>query len=448
MPFIFNLYAQEETEVLTPIIVGTANSFVTTAATTHPINIPAGSVGDLIVTFFVYTGTSTTFTMPEGATNLASSGPVRSWYYITNTTGAHTVNATTLAVKASSHVTYRISNIGPVTFIEGVGVVYPYQVGVTGSDAVIAPLWGSGETLWISFVGARRSDYAWVQPTNYTGLIDRNHGGPDTNVNSTGCRVATSHREFITNVQTIPANGWTYTGVGSPDDSARHGLVAIRPALPPLPPPPAFGVASSLGGASVNESLDHFISMPPGTVPGDLVVIALRVSHYESDPIPAGWSIATSRNSSGWLVILWRVIQSGDPSVLQYTLGTTTTRRAAWVAHRITGAHATAPVANINASIDPPNSSPGWGSEEKLWIIYVAARRAGYYFTMPSPYNSQVDAVSGWQNNSATHAIVSTAHRVSTDVSENPTAWTFTKYDEAFGDPDGPASGVIAIRKA
>jgi hypothetical protein len=215
-----------------PTIVATDNSFVSTADTTHTIDIPGGSTGDLLITFFQYGGSSTTVTQPSGWTNLGYTGTTnnrtRMWYREAADGSSGTVTASTSSTRVSAHITYRISGYGAATYLEGQLVRHDLNAG-GGQDATVTPSWGSESALWIAFAGARRSNYAWVQPTGYGSLIDRNQGS-DFSGDVSGCRIASAHRELTASSETILAAGWTYTGAGSPDDIARHGLVAIRPA--------------------------------------------------------------------------------------------------------------------------------------------------------------------------------------------------------------------------
>jgi hypothetical protein len=217
--------------------------------------------------------------------------------------------------------------------------------------------------------------------------------------------------------------------------------VAFTGAAPP--PEPEFPViASTITGATTTANANHTINFPSGSTTGDLVIVVFRIPADDGESVPAGWTQAASRTSGGYTRVFWRILEGGDGSSVTYTSGTSTARRAAWVAYRITGAHATAPVeANVAGGLNPSNLAPTWGDNLKhLWITYTATRRADNSFTMPSPYGTQLDAETSASDASTVHCRVSSAHRTNEASSENADAWTNT------GTLDNNASGTIAVR--
>ena len=220
----------------------------------------------------------------------------------------------------------------------------------------------------------------------------------------------------------------------------RYGLSGGAPIAPSGEPEVS---ASVTGGTGIVTSLD--VGIPAGS--GGLLLIVLRLTRGSGSAgvnTPSGWTKATDGGTFiGELAALWRIADGTEGSTVTVTLDNAAF--TAWVAYRISGAASIGtPVEGLVTAYNvhtPPELTPSWGSASVLWIAVQSTRRGtNEYTSAPANYEG---LLTGWSGGTGSNdALVATAHRVLTAVSEIPGAFGFT------GTASGAYSATLAVRAA
>lgn len=204
----------------------------------------------------------------------------------------------------------------------------------------------------------------------------------------------------------------------------------------PSEPEPDFPVVA--GTASSSEDTDttsHAVTLPTGTVSGDLIVIAFQHSSVNvgSLTVPSGWTVLDT-NSQARLIT--GVATNSDPVIVT----TDVLRRSTHVTFRIT--NTTNDVEGSLSDAAPPLRTPSWGSAKTLWLATVGTRiGGGNEWTQPADYTGLVQIGNAGANTTSTsYCRVAMAYRELEAASEQPGAWSNA------GNTDNVRWGTIAVR--
>jgi hypothetical protein len=200
--------------------------------------------------------------------------------------------------------------------------------------------------------------------------------------------------------------------------------------------------ATSLYDSGTSKN-SHTISMPTGTAVGDLLVVFLRHSgaNVTITP-PSGWAALVS---GGLMRAYWKIATSDDLS--SATFGYNANRFTVAITCRITGAHATDPVAGASvstSSLDPPNLSSPWGTGDYMGLSAAGngnTRATAGTATPPSGMTIVTSAPA--DSGSSSTANCDLAMQSLTSVSSfDPSAWSYS------GTTSDPRANTILIRPA
>lgn len=215
-----------------PTVVNTNTTNGQSPGTSHSINLPASLVsGNLLVVVVMGTGSITP--TPTGWTQFGGVHAV-----LTKTSDGTEGATLTVDMGSSARiaaVSYQIQNWNAVQV----------SYNVTNDDPPsFTPTFGSGDTLWIATMGAKRSDWeATAAPTNYTNLLTI---GNISSSSTARCEVASARRELAA----ASENPGTFTISGT-TDSPESTTIAIQ----------AVGgaAATSLPPASRSSRIAHLL---------------------------------------------------------------------------------------------------------------------------------------------------------------------------------------------
>jgi hypothetical protein len=237
-----------------PTIQATAETAVSTASTTHPINLPAftggdpaNDIGQHLVLITAHGVAVATFLPQTGWTELVdenvANGITIAIHAIDGTEGTTTVTFTSSAATRSASIMYRISGV------ENMATQLPQLSTVaTGSSTTpdpgsLTPTGGAKDYLWIALFarsGEEADDDTWVTatPTNFSigTLVQKACGVAGTNL---GGMIATAWRANNAASQdpgtfTCATGGW------------RAYTMAIHPAPPPAATPPIYALSAPM----------------------------------------------------------------------------------------------------------------------------------------------------------------------------------------------------------
>jgi len=210
-----------------PVVSATNTSAVSTAGTTHTVNLPTGiASGDLLIVFFSKkSGSSNTLTWPSGWTaltdvNNGTNTGQSTAYRIADGTEGTTISVTSSASVKSAHNSYRITSWHGTTPPEG-------GAGSTGSSAnpdppSVSPSWGSADNLFLEAASVGSNTSSSAASTNYTNLLTINSTGGSGGSN----QMQASARHSLTGSTDDPDNAFTI----SASSIWASQTIAIRPA--------------------------------------------------------------------------------------------------------------------------------------------------------------------------------------------------------------------------
>src|SRR5690606_21577426 len=102
----------------------------------------------------------------------------------------------------------------------------------------------------------------------------------------------------------------------------------------------------------------HNVTLPSGIQAGDLLVMVFRSA--ESASTPSGWSLLSTRNSSGRTYIFTKTATGSEGSTVSVSLGDDS--RIAAITYRISNWTGTPEAVFVDSNTNnPPSISPSWG---------------------------------------------------------------------------------------
>lgn len=229
-----------------PAIQTTNETAVSTAGTSHAINLPSGiAAGDLILILLDKGSTSATFNALTGWTELldeAAANGIAIWYRLADATEGATVTFTSSASTRSASISYRISGaIDPAVQAPQLSTVAT-AASTAPNATVCTPTGGAKDYLWITFFGAtgeEADDDTWVTgtPTNYSGLLQKACGVAGTNL---GGLIGAASRQLNAASEDAGAFTIAVSATWRAYTVAVHPVVEVPPVvaiMPPMAPP-------------------------------------------------------------------------------------------------------------------------------------------------------------------------------------------------------------------
>jgi N-acetylneuraminic acid mutarotase len=204
------------------------------------------------------------------------------------------------------------------------------------------------------------------------------------------------------------------------------------------------------------EDNNHLITMPTVVDVGDLLVVLFTNDANDTVTTPAGWTAPAANTQLGntnqvrGSVFVKDADGTEDGTTVDFV--TSGNEQAAAQVYRIPAAKWDGNIANVEVSSlaiggttstpNPPNLNPGgWGTENTLWISYIAGSTHTAVNAFPSNYVNGYH-VSGTASTAG--ASVSSSQRVSAVAAEDPATYTMAsaQASAAFTIAIRPASGA------
>jgi hypothetical protein len=413
--------------------------------TAHPITIPVGASGDLLVAVFSVDGNPTVSTTSSGWTKLAQASNGTNvtgaifWKMASgSTSAADALSLTTTSAERSSHITYRIRG---ATGISGTAAN-----GNSTNSNPPAHTAAEAAFLWIATRSGDDVTVATAAPSGYTFLETvpaGNAAGASTNAafQVLGSASATQDpsnftsatEQWVSYTLAIlgPAPVVTYESIEPPTAASGDGFPSVA--------------ARATSAKTNNGNAVHVISLPSGIHEGDLLLIFYTDGDNSgADPaLPAGYTLLYSDETGSRYRGAWYRIADGTEGA---TVSTTNSfgERSAHVVYRIAaGSYQGVPVASTVATgngttADPPNLSSGFGAVPTLWMAACHSAGTG---TMTAPANYTANLLDSYTGATGdAHARTGASHRFTSNASENPAGFNLGGTSRQY------AAVTIAVR--
>lgn len=202
-----------------PVLEGSATTSITSATTSHTVNLPSGiAAGELLLIIIRTGGTNINFSVPSGWSQcpwveLDANGTTSAFFKTASGSEGSTVSITTSGSRKSSAIAIRVSSW---LALEDAGMA---NTTTSNNPPNLAPTWGSAKTLWIACVTQRGDGVFGAAPSNYTGMIQATAGDATT----AGSRCAFAFRK-------LEASSEDPGRFNVVDDASHSNTFAIRPA--------------------------------------------------------------------------------------------------------------------------------------------------------------------------------------------------------------------------
>lgn len=229
----------------------------------------------------------------------------------------------------------------------------------------------------------------------------------------------------------------------------------------------AFPVVASTSVSSGTSS-GISISLPAGTVAGDLLVLIAAFDGAVSEThdifvVESGWTRAALATAQGYVsgAVLWKVATGSDAATVDLS-GNGAAEAGGVIAYRITGhggqvecAHTDnyTSVSDLSATPDSPALTPTWGAADTLWITAASVDNASRTYTAdPAGYANPVE-YDGAASSAAvrTRALTKAANAATEDpgaytvsVSEQWVAFTIAIKPEGSGGGSAVSTTISA----
>lgn len=163
--------------------------------------------------------------------------------------------------------------------------------------------------------------------------------------------------------------------------------------------------ATSRGGTNASSSTSITITLPTGSIPGDVIVEALLIQGTVTNVTwPAGWTAIVAPTALGTYVFscYYRTVVAGDPATISVTWTTATTTKDYWGVLVKSGA-------NAGVTLDASGSNTGTGTavtgsavtgayRDCVSVLFVAFDSTSTTKTPVYPYWSAFAQASGGNN--------------------------------------------------
>lgn len=408
-----------------PVDSARQNTNITTAGTSHAINVGSPVAGTLLIVFVRFAGapgtvTFTGYTQLASDTSDASDDQTMIFYRDANGTEGATDTLTTGNSIKLAAICWEITDAE--TGSRSAPVVSTVAVGTTTADTAnpnsAAPTGGSQDTLYLALMGLDGEGNApSAAPTNYSNLVTATSG--TGGAVATNCSVGGGSRQISASSSDDPG-AFTHA-------AANAGWTAYTLAIhgPGLFADDANRAVTDTGGS--NTTTPSF-NVPSGVEVGELLVLMWR----------AGGNVISITNNAGFTQLVlssadgtdddfyvgYKIADGTEGSSVQFTVSNG--RRFAGVMYRINNG-GTPVISSVGTgsgtSIDPASFSPAGGVDNYLWIPIGTCEDARTVSAFPTNY------VNGAQENVSTGAdgaTCATASRQVQSATVNPGAFVIT----------------------
>ena len=180
------------------------------------------------------------------------------------------------------------------------------------------------------------------------------------------------------------------------------------------------------------------VTMPSNIITGDLLIMVLKVGSTGTATTPTGWTLLSSRSSTGNSYIYYKI---SDGTENNHTNVTISTAHASAITYRISNYEGT-PEASFAATNvnDPPSLTTSWSSTKNLFIAACTTRQSNNAFTAAPTGYSNLLTIGDPSTGTTTHVRLATAVKEANAATDDPAAFTTT------GTLDNPHSATIVIK--
>jgi hypothetical protein len=181
------------------------------------------------------------------------------------------------------------------------------------------------------------------------------------------------------------------------------------------------------------------ITMPSNIITGDLLIMVVKLGATNTATTPTGWTLLSSRSSTGDSYIYYKVSNGSEGSTVNLTPSASSHVSA--ITYRISNYEGTPEAAFASTNVnDPPSLTTSWSSTKNLFIAACTTRQSNNAFTAAPTNYSNLKTIGDPSSGTTTHVRLATATREVNSDTENPGAFTTT------GTLDNPQSATIAIK--
>ena len=183
------------------------------------------------------------------------------------------------------------------------------------------------------------------------------------------------------------------------------------------------------------------ITMPSNIITGNLLIMVVKLGATNTATTPTGWTLLSSRSSTGSTYIYYKVSTGSEGSYVNLTPSASSHVSA--ITYRISNYEGTpeALFAGTNVN-DPPSLSTSWSSTKNLFIAACTTRQSNNAFTTAPTGYSNLVTIGDPSSATTTHVRLATATKQVNAQTDDPAAFTTT------GTLDNPQSATIAIKGA
>ena len=180
------------------------------------------------------------------------------------------------------------------------------------------------------------------------------------------------------------------------------------------------------------------VTSPANIITGDLLIMVLKVGSTGTATTPTGWTLLSSRSSTGNSYIYYKI---SDGTENNHTNVTISTAHASAITYRISNYEGT-PEASFAATNvnDPPSLTTSWSSTKNLFIAACTTRQSNNAFTAAPTGYSNLLTIGDPSTGTTTHVRLATAVKEANAATDDPAAFTTT------GTLDNPHSSTIVVK--
>ena len=180
------------------------------------------------------------------------------------------------------------------------------------------------------------------------------------------------------------------------------------------------------------------VTMPSNIITGDLLIMVLKVGSTGTATTPTGWTLLSSRSSTGNSYIYYKISDGTENNSVNVTVSTA---HASAITYRISNYEGT-PEASFAATNvnDPPSLTTSWSSTKNLFIAACTTRQSNNAFTAAPTGYSNLLTIGDPSTGTTTHVRLATAVKEANAATDDPAAFTTT------GTLDNPHSATIVVK--
>lgn len=397
---------------------------ITTAATSHAINVGSPAAGTLLIVLVRFAGNQGTVTF-TGYTPLVFDGSDASddqtWIFYRDadgTEGATDTLTTSNSIKLAA-ICWEITGAEDAT--TSPPVLSTVAVGTTAANSAnpdsVAPAGAPRDTLYLALMGLDGEGNAPSgAPTNYSNLTTANSG--TGGVASTNCSVGGASRALTSSSSDNPG---TFTHAAATTGWTAFTLAVHEPSSYDFPTDTARAVTDITTGTTTPA-----FNVPASVVAGELLLLLWRSGGaVNSITDAAGFTqlvLSSADGSDDDFYVGYKVATGSEGSTITQTVSTS--RSFAGIMYRIQDG-GTPTISSVGTgsgtSVNPGEYDPGVGVIEALWIAVGTCEDSRTVSSGPNNYSNLAQENA---NTSFDGATVMAASRQMEAEKDNPTAFT------------------------